>query len=92
MVLNIRNEGTIKDLNPDDVIEVPCDVNREGPHRISIPPPPEAVRGLLVAVKTYERLTIEAAIKNDRALSRLALFTNPMVADWEAAQSFLNRL
>jgi 6-phospho-beta-glucosidase len=53
---------------------------------------PAAVRGLTIAVKTYERLTIEAAMRNDRELAKLALFTNPIVADWEAAQELVDRL
>jgi alpha-galactosidase/6-phospho-beta-glucosidase family protein len=50
------------------------------------------VRGLTIAVKTYERLTIEAAMRKQRSLAELALFTNPIVGDWEAAKSFIDKL
>jgi 6-phospho-beta-glucosidase len=92
MVLNVANQGTIRELESDDVIEAPCMVDRSGPRPIAAGPLPESVRGLTIAVKTYERLTIEAAIRKDRAAEILALFTNPIVADWDAAEKFVDRL
>lgn len=91
MVLNVPNQGTIDQLDFDDVVETPCLVDQSGPRRIPVGALPAAVRGLTIAVKTYERLTIEAAMRNDRALANLALFTNPIVADWEAARTFVTR-
>jgi 6-phospho-beta-glucosidase len=92
MVLNVLNQGTIGELDADDVIEAPCMVDRSGPRPIPAEPLPETVRGLTTAVKTYERLTIEAAIRKDRTAQILALFTNPIVADWDAAERFVDRL
>jgi 6-phospho-beta-glucosidase len=92
MVLNVPNHGAIDQLDRDDVVEVPCMVDKSGPCPIPIGPLPRAVRGLTISVKTYERLTIEAAVRNERAVADLALFTNPIVGDWEAAQDFMNRL
>jgi 6-phospho-beta-glucosidase len=92
MVLNVPNQGTIDELEPGDVVEAPCIVDKSGPRRMRIGSLPAAVRGLTIAVKTYERLTIEAAMRNDRELAKLALFTNPIVADWEAAQELVDRL
>ena len=92
MVLNVPNQGAVPELERDDVIEIPCVVDQSGAHQIPVGPLPLAVRGLTIAVKAYERLTIRAAMRNERALADLALFTNPMVGDWEAAQEFMNRL
>jgi 6-phospho-beta-glucosidase len=92
MVLNVPNQGAIDQLEPEDVVEVPCMVDKSGPRPIPVGPIPMAVRGLTISVKTYERLTIEAAVRNQRARADLALFTNPIVGDWEAAQDFMNKL
>lgn len=92
MVLNVPNQGALEELAPEDVVEVPCLVDRSGPRPIPVGRFPEAVRGLSLAVKTYERLTIEAAIRKSRPEATLALFTNPIVGDWDAARAFVNEL
>ena len=92
LVLNIRNGVAIRGLAPDDVIEVPCLVDCSGPHPLDSRQLPELVEGLVVSVKTYERLTIEAAVRQDPATACLALFANPIVADWDLAQTCVTRL
>ena len=67
IVLNVRNQGAIDELERDDVVEIPCMLDCSGPH----PDPyraasPKIVRGLTIAVKTYERLTIEAAVSTQQ--------------------------
>jgi 6-phospho-beta-glucosidase len=92
MVLNIPNRGAVPDLSPEDVVEIPCLVDKSGPRPISNTRFPEAVRGLAQAVKTYERYTIEAAVSHDRATAYLALFSNPIIGDWELARTCVERL
>jgi len=85
MVLNVPNHGAIEDLDPGDVVEVPCDVDRTGarPRRTGALPQP--VRGLVQSVKEYERTLIRAALTGSAALARLALLENPIVGQWELA-------
>ena len=92
MVLNVSNRGAIPDLEPEDIVEVPCMVDRSGPRPVSAQALGDDAKGLVLAVKNYERLTIEAAVKRDRAAARFALFTNPIVADWEFAGRCVDRL
>lgn len=94
LVLNVPNHGAIADLNEDDVVEVPCLVDKSGPRPIRKQQLPDATQGLTIAVKTYERFTIQAAMspQGQRSLAVQALFTNPIVADWDAAQSYVARL
>jgi 6-phospho-beta-glucosidase len=92
LVLNVGNRGAIPDLAPEDVVEVPCLVDKSGPRPVPIGPLPETVKGLTVSVKTYERLTIHAAIEKRRSLAVLALLTNPIVGDWDTAEAFVNKL
>lgn len=92
MVLNVSNHGAIEELRREDVVEVPCMVDRSGPVPLPVGALPDAVKGLVISVKTYERLAIEAAVRKDACLARFALFTNPIVADWEPAQRFIDGL
>jgi len=92
VVLNVANQNTISELNAEDVVEVPCMVDRSGPRALPVGRVPYAVSGLLTAVKAYERLTIEAAVTGRRSTAVLALFTNPIVSDWDAAKRFVDKL
>lgn len=79
MAVNFRNQGAIPDLRWDDVVEASCYVSRAGVERIPFPPMPDAVSGLVQAVKQYERLTVEAAAKRDRRLAVQALLHHPLI-------------
>ena len=92
IVLNVKNGQAIAGLEPEDVVEVPCLVDRSGPRPLVSAALPQLAAGLVLSVKMYERLTIEAAIKRCRITARLALFANPIVADWELARVCADRL
>jgi 6-phospho-beta-glucosidase len=53
---------------------------------------PLNVRGLVQAVKTYEELTVEAAISGDRDAAIEALVANPLVGTYPRARGFFDRL
>jgi 6-phospho-beta-glucosidase len=92
IVLNISNRGAIADLADEDVVEVPCLVDWHGPQPLSVGRLPAAVRGLVLAVKEYERLTIQAAIERSRTLAQLALLAYPLVGEWQPARELLAAL
>jgi 6-phospho-beta-glucosidase len=92
LVLNVKNENSIAELGAEDVIEVPCAVDKSGPRPLPVAPLPKGVCGLMIAVKAFERLTIEAAVQRESAKAITALWTNPIVRDWDAAQHFCERL
>lgn len=83
IVLNVRNEGSIPDLAANDIVEVPCDVDRRGARPRPAGPLPEAVRGLVLSVKAYEKTLIQAALEKSGRLAQLALLENPIVGQWE---------
>jgi 6-phospho-beta-glucosidase len=92
VVLNVPNRGAIEDLEPTDVVEVPCQVDASGARPHSTGPLPLAVRGLVEAVKQYERTLIRAVLGDSRKLARLALMEYPLVGDWELAGRLLKSL
>lgn len=83
--LSVSNRGNIPELEDDDVVEVPCRVDGNGPRPLHVGQVPEAVRGLLLRVKEYERLTARAAISRDPVAVRKALACNPLVPAPEVA-------
>ncbi len=92
IVLNVMNRGAIDDLEADDVVEVPCDVDRTGARPRRTGHLPEQVRGLTLSVKAYERTAIRASIEGSRALAELALLEYPSIAQWEVAGEVLSSL
>jgi 6-phospho-beta-glucosidase len=85
VVVNVQNRGAIEDLEDDDVVEVPCDVDRSGAHPRRTGQLPEAVRGLVQSVKAYERTVIQAAECGSGALAQLAMLEYPIIGQWELA-------
>jgi len=89
IVVNIRNGKAIEDFAPEDVVEVPCLIDKRGATPLDAGRIPEVARGLALAVKTYERLAIRAAVEESSDLARLALFINPLAGDWEVAKALM---
>ena len=90
VVVNVRNENSIEDLSPEDVVEVPCEISREGIKPIRSGRLPESVRGLVLAVKAYERTAIRAVIEKSWPLAQLAMLEYPIIGQWEIAQNLRN--
>jgi 6-phospho-beta-glucosidase len=92
IVLNVSNHGAITDLENDDVVEVPCLIDRHGPQAVAVGQLPASVRGLVQAVKQYERLTIRAAVEKSAALARAALLAYPLAGEWEQSSQLVAAL
>ncbi len=92
VVVNVANQGAIEDLEPEDIVEVPCDIDRTGARPRRTGRLPDSVRGLVQAVKAYERTAIRAALSRSRALAQLAMLEYPIVGQWELATEVLNSL
>jgi 6-phospho-beta-glucosidase len=92
LVLNVRNAGSIEDLEADDVVEVPCDVDRNGARPRRAGRLPYSVRGLVQSVKAYERTTIDAALSGSARLAQLAMLEYPIVGQWELARELTQDL
>jgi len=88
--LTVRNNRALEDLDASDAVELPCDVSRAGvtPHKVGRAP--AAVRELLLQVKQYERLTVQASVHRSREAALTALETNPLVGRGEVAGEVLS--
>ena len=92
IVVNVRNGDTIPDLPEDAVVEAPCKIDRRGAHSLPAGPLPATVRGLVQAVKEYERLAIRAACTGSIEAAKLALLVYPVVGEWAPAAKVVDAL
>jgi 6-phospho-beta-glucosidase len=91
-VVDVRNGGALPDLPDDAVVEVPARIDRDGAHPLPLAPLATDMRGLVEAVKAYERLAVEAALTGDREVALRALLANPLVGDYDIAVPLLAAL
>ncbi len=90
LTLNVPNKGTISHLHDDDVVEVPCLVNKNGYFPLSIGKVPDISMSLIKPVKTYERLAVDAAVKGDYNSAVHALTVHPLVPSYKVSESILD--
>jgi 6-phospho-beta-glucosidase len=79
LILNVRNHGTLSELDADAVIEVPCLVDADGAHPVAADPLPGHAAGLVCAVKAVEREVLTAAETGSRAAAVKAFALHPLV-------------
>lgn len=92
VIVNVRNQGAIEDIASGDVVEVPCRLANDSIQPEPCGSLPPVVRGLVLAVKEYERATIEAAVSGSVAMARKAMLLYPAIGEWEPSQDLLRDL
>jgi 6-phospho-beta-glucosidase len=90
--LDVANYGTLPFLDNDDIVEVPCRVDRDGPRPQIVGPIPDHPRELIETVKTYERATVKAALTRDRKDLIDALALNPLIPSRDKAAELVSTL
>jgi 6-phospho-beta-glucosidase len=80
-VVNTRNAGAIPNLPADVVVETPCRVGKGGATPLPVAALESQFHGLTSAVKSYELLTIQAAVHRDEQAAMMALLANPLGPD-----------
>jgi 6-phospho-beta-glucosidase len=91
-VVNLPNGGAIPELPADEVVEIGARVGRGGVEPIPVAPLGPELLGLVLQLKAYERLTIQAALSGNRQTALLALLANPLVARYTTAEPLLDAL
>ena len=77
-VVNVRNDGAVKEWPADWVLELPAQVDVDGIHPLPSTPLPATCFGLISQIKMYELLSVEAAVHGDRNAMYQALLTHPL--------------
>ena len=92
IIVNTQNNGAIADVEAGDIVEVSCQI-ADG---TITPEPcgalPEVVRGLVLAVKAYERAAIDAALTGSSLAARKAMLLYPAIGEWEPSKALLDQL
>jgi 6-phospho-beta-glucosidase len=89
VVINVRNHGAIRDVEYEDIVEVPCAISKHAITPNNCGSLPEDVRGLVLAVKAYERAAIQAAVTGSAAYARKAMLLYPAIGEWEPSVELL---
>lgn len=90
MVLSVPNEGAIEGLEPDDVIEVTCQIGHGlvKPKKIGRIDPLQM--NLIRQIKYFERSSVEAIKRKDRQMAIQGLMGHPLVNSYSLAQALVN--
>ena len=88
--LNILNQGAIPGMDDEDVVEIPAFIGKGYIRPLAVGTVPGHCLGLMKQVKSYERLTIDAAMEGSYAKAVQALTVHPLVADTTLAKAILD--
>jgi 6-phospho-beta-glucosidase len=77
-VVNVPNDGAVSDWPANWVLEMPAEVSSAGIHPLPAAPLPPECFGLIAQVKSYEQLTVAAAVHGDRQAAYQALLAHPL--------------
>ncbi|WP_350274682.1 6-phospho-beta-glucosidase [Kribbella sp. HUAS MG21] len=90
LILNVRNRGTLRHLDDDAVVEIPCTVDANGALPVAVSQLTDHQAGLVCAVKAVERSTIEAAGAGSRSAALRAFAWHPLVDSVSLARQLLD--
>ncbi|MBH1933161.1 6-phospho-beta-glucosidase [Streptomyces sp. AV19] len=91
LILNVRNGGTVPELDREAVIETVCEVSAKGARPLPCAPLREDQLGLMLQVKAVERGVIDAAAGQDPRAALRALALHPLVDSPAVAARILDR-
>ncbi|RDU24224.1 6-phospho-alpha-glucosidase [Anaerosacchariphilus polymeriproducens] len=87
-----KNNGTISNLDPEMMVEVPCRVGSNGVEPLSVGNIPTFYKGLLENQYAYESLTVDAYAEGSKAKALQALVLNRTVVNTNVAKELLEDL
>lgn len=90
MAVNMPNDGKIANLPPEAIVEVPAMIDKNGIHGISVGALPAGIAAVLTHRINQQEITVDAAVKQDRAMAIQALYLDPLVAKLESAIGILD--
>lgn len=89
-VVNVKNNGALDFMEEDDVVEVKCMVGGNGAVPVKIEKfDNDHIKGLMKAVKAYEKLAVKASLTGDYGHALAALLVHPLIGDYSKARAVL---
>ena len=89
LVLSILNQGCIPFLADDDVVEVTCNVSKNGIEPVKQKSVPTMCELYIRLIKRYERLTVEAVAEGNEEKAVEALMTHPLINSYSLAKKLI---
>ncbi|TCL70085.1 6-phospho-beta-glucosidase [Hydrogenispora ethanolica] len=92
-VVDVRNQGAYAFMDPDDVVEVKCRINKDGATPVKLEGFDNPfIIGLMRTVKAYEKLAARAAVHGDYQAALAALLVHPLIGDYFKAKGVLDAM
>lgn len=90
IVLSVPNNGSIDGFDDNDVMEVTCNVGKNGAEPVKIGKVPEEDYLLMRNVKLYEKLCVQASLEKSYDLAVKSLMVHPLVNSYSLAKSLVH--
>lgn len=90
--VNVPNCGTVPNLPPEAILEVPAVATASGLYPMQVPDFSDALAAIVMRKLAAIRLTVEAALRGDRNLFVEALLADGAVTDRSVAQAMRDEL
>ena len=91
-VVDTLNNGAITNLPDDVVVEVSCEITKDGPKPLPIGDLPWEAIGLVQSLKAFEVLTTNVAVSGNYDDALYAMTLNPLVQDEKKAKAILDEM
>jgi 6-phospho-beta-glucosidase len=92
-IVNVKNQGVLDFMGYDDVIEIGCNVNREGAAPIPLKSFENAhIEGMMKMVKSFEKHAVLAGLHGDYQEAIKALLIHPLAGDYDRAKGAFDEL
>lgn len=92
MHVNTRNNGAISGLPDNCAVEVSSMITSSGPIPLNVEPFPDDIMSQIQLMKTFEQLTIEAAVTGDRHTAWRGLVINPLIKSGASLEKALDEV
>lgn len=89
LVLSVLNQGCIPFLTDEDVVEVTCNVSKNGIEPVKQETIPEMCELYIRLIKRYERLTVEAVREHSEDKAVEALMIHPLINSYSLAKKLI---
>lgn len=90
--INVRNNGAILDIDENSAVEVNCVITKQGPIPLTTGHLPDSVKGLVMQIKSFERMVIKACITGKYEDVLLALSINPLSQSVSSSRAIIDEL
>ena len=92
-IVNVKNNGALDFMANDDVVEIGCNVNKNGATPLPLKSlDNDHIKEMMRVVKAYEKHTVQAGIYGDYNEALNALLIHPLVGDFRKTKDVLDEL